>query len=330
MALNPLLIKLFGLLSIFSVLKSCNSFEPGTWKNEKIEAGKREDFHALNNQMLEGLKANSPMLMAGVMSKELIEDNSRLRLIELCSNRLKEGTYSLLDEYYIVHKERGKKSIETNISGINNYTLNYNADTREMYMAFFIPKSIPNKYMISAIYCKYDYGWKLSHLELNPYTLNGKTAPELFDMAKEMYDKKYLLDALSSVELARVCANPYEGWKYPDETEMNSFYSKVINEINTKYRYPFTLKQVPTHPRIFSISTQTTPDGVFPLVYYMSSIKLKDTTALRKENEIIKKVIGKVIPGIDKDKKYVFYDAYNEWPRSDKSVDRYDMPDKLK
>jgi hypothetical protein len=87
---------------------------------------------------------------------------------------------------------------------------------------------------------------------------------------------------------------------------------------------------VPTHPRIFSISTQTTPDGVFPLVYYMSSIKLKDTAALRKENEIIKKVTGKVIPGIDKDKKYVFYDAYNEWPRSDRSVDRYDMTDKLK
>jgi hypothetical protein len=37
-----------------------------------------------------------------------------------------------------------------------------------------------------------------------------------------------------------------------------------------------------------------------------------------------------VIPGIDKDKKYIFYDAFNEWPRSDRSVDRYDMPDKLR
>jgi hypothetical protein len=74
----------------------------------------------------------------------------------------------------------------------------------------------------------------------------------------------------------------------------------------------------------------TTPEGVFPMVYYKSTIKLQDTAALRKENENIKKVIGKAIPGIDQDKKYVFYDAHNEWPRFDRSVDRYDMPDKLK
>jgi hypothetical protein len=321
----PSLIKLFTLLSVFSVLTSCTSYEPGIYKNEKISSSKREDFHLLNNQMLEGLKANSPRLVEGVMSREMIEDNSRLRLIELCSNRLKEDSYTLLDEYYIVHKERGKKVIKA-----PNYTLSYDADTREMYMAFFIPKSIPNKYMISAVYCKYDYGWKLSHLELNPYALNGKTAPELFEKAKQAYAQKYLLNALNNLELAKVCANPYEGWKYPDEEGMNNFYSKVIEEINLKYLYPLTLKQVPTHPRIFSISTQTTSDGVFPLVYYISSIKLKDTAALRKENENIKKVIGKVILGIDKDKKYVFYDAFNEWPRNDRSVDRYDMTEKLK
>ncbi len=314
----------------FFVLASCSPPEPGTWKNEKIETGTREKLHLLNSQMLAGLKANSPLLMQGVMSGEMLQDNGRLRLIEICSNRLKEGDYSLLDEYYIVNKERGNKILETKTPGINNYNLNYSADTREMYAAFFVPKSIPNKYMISAIYCKYDYGWKLSHLEVNPYTLNGQTAPELFDKAKEMYNKKYLLDALDNVELARVCANPCEGWKYQDENDMKDFYTKVIAEINMKYVYPFTLKQVPTHPRIFSISTQTTADGVFPLVYYMSSVKLSDTSGLRKENDNIKKVIGQVIPGIDKDKKYVFYDAFNEWPRSDKSVDRYDMPDKLK
>jgi hypothetical protein len=62
----------------------------------------------------------------------------------------------------------------------------------------------------------------------------------------------------------------------------------------------------------------------------MSTVKLKNTTGLQKENDDIKKVIGKVIPGIDKDKKFVYYDAFNEWPRYDRSVDRYEMIDKLK
>src|SRR5258708_32923428 len=279
---NSLSAKLIGLLLIFSVLNSCKPPQPGTWKNEQIESGTREDFSKLNNQVLEGLKANNRLQMEGLMSKEFIQDVGRLRLIELCSNRLKEGTYSVLDEYYIVHKEKGKKTIEINNSGINNYTLNYDADTREMYMAFFIPKSIPNKYMISAIYCKYDCGWKLSQLELDPYTLNGKTAPELFEMAKKMYDKKYLLDAVNTMQQAKICLRPYEGWQYPGEAGMNSFYSKIISEINMKYVYPFTLKQVPTKPRIFNLSTQTTPDSVFPLAYYKSSIKLSHTASLTK------------------------------------------------
>ncbi|MGZ3766419.1 MAG: hypothetical protein ACXVB0_21320 [Mucilaginibacter sp.] len=330
MKLNLLFIKLFSLLTVFSVLKDCNTAAPGRWKNEKISAAQREDFHALNAQVLEGLKANSPRQMESVMSKEFIDDNSRLRLIELCSNRLKEGNYTLMDEYYIVHNTIGKKTLEADIPGINNYSLDYTADTKEMYIAFFVPKSIPNQYMISAEYCKYDYGWKLNHLELNPYTLNGKTGPELFEEAKKMYKKKYLLDAVNTAQLAEVCLTPVEGWQYPNESDMKHFYTKIVDEINMKYVYPFTVKQVPSHPRIFSISTKTTPEGVFPEVFYMSSIKLKDVAGLNRENENIKKVIGRLMPGIDKDKKYVFYNAYNEWPRSDRSVDRYEMTDKLK
>jgi hypothetical protein len=330
MAPKPLLIKLFCLLSIFFVLQSCTPHEPGTWKNDKIGSSQKDDFNVLNKQLLEGLKANSPRQVEAVMSQAFIEDVNRLRLIELCSNRLKEDTYALLDEYYVVHKDRGNKTIETKDRSINNYSLHYNADTREMYMAFFVPKSIPNKYMISAVYCKFNYGWKLTRLEVSPYTYNGKTAPELFEEAQKMYDKKYLLDALNDIQLAQTCANPYEGWQYQDESGMGDFHSKVIQEINKKYVYPFTLTQVPTRPRIFSISSQTTPEGVFPLVYYKSTVKLSDAAGLKKENDNIKKVIGKLIPGIDQDKKYVYYDAFNEWPRSDRSVDRVDLIDKLR
>ena len=337
MATNPLLIKLFCLLSIFSVIKSCNSYTPGIWINGKIEHGKREDFHALNDQLLKGLKANNPREVEAIMSREMIEDNGRLRQIELCSNRLKEGDYKLLDEYYVVHKDSDildattrNKTVRKRDSSINGYFLNYTADTREMYIAFFIPKSIPNKYMISAVYSKYSYGWKLSDLEVYPYALNGKTAPELFKEAKEMYAKKYLLDALDDVQLAQTCAKPYNGWQYDDDGAMGEFQSQVIKEINMKYVYPFTVEQVPTHPRIFSIATKTTPEGVFPLVYYKSTVKLTDDAGLKKENDNIKKVIGKLIPGIDQNKKYVYYDAFNEWPRSDRSVDRIDLIDKLK
>lgn len=330
MNLHHTLFNFFSLLFISAVLISCKPHEPGIWKNDKIEPGVREDFHKLNDQVLSGLKANDKLKMDGLMSADLIQNTGRLRLIELCSNHLKDGVYTLLDEYYIVNKDKGDKILESGDEGINNYSLKYTADTREMYVALFIPKNISNKYLISAIYCKYDYGWKISQLEVNPYTFNGKTAPELFDFAKDMYAKQYLLDAINDMQLAQSCVQPCYGWKYPDESEMHNFELKLVKQINKKYVYPFTLTQVSTHPRIFGISTQKTSDGVYPVVNYISTVKLKDLKGLQKENDNIKRVIGKIIPGIDQNKKYVYYDVFNEWPKFDRSVDRYEMIDKLK
>lgn len=326
----PALIRLFCLLLITSVFVSCKPHEPGTWKNNKIESGIRSDFHKLNDQTMAGLKANDHLKMDALFSKELLESTSRLRLIELCSNHLKDGTYELMDEYYVVHKDRGAKTIQSLNEGIKNYSVGYQADAREMYFAFFVPKDIPNKYLISIIYSKYDYGWKINHLEVSPYTFNGETAPELFDLAKEMYAKKYLLDALTDAQLAQSCTVPCDGWSYADQTEIHDFGAKVIDEINKKYVFPFTVTQIPTRPLIFSVTTQQTPEGSYPAVYYKSSVKLKDVKGLQKENDDLKKVIGKIIPGIDQNKKYVYYDAFNEFPKYSTSVDRYEMIDKLK
>jgi len=268
--------------------------------------------------------------MDALFSKELLQSTSRLRLIELCSNHLKDGTYELMDEYYVVHKDHGAKTIQSLNEGIKNYSVGYQADAREMYFAFFVPKDVPNKYLISIIYSKYDYGWKINHLEVSPYTFNGKTAPELFDLAKEMYAKKYLLDALTDAQLAQSCTVPCDGWSYADQAEIHDFGAKVIDEINKKYVFPFTVTQIPTRPLIFSVTTQQTPEGSYPAVYYKSSVKLKDLKGLQKENDDLKKVIGKIIPGIDQNKKYVYYDAFNEFPKYSTSVDRYEMVDKLK
>lgn len=326
----PTLLKLFSFLLIASIFVSCKPHEPGTWKNDKIESGTRDDFHKLNDQVMAGLKANDHLKMDALLSRDLLQSTGRLRLIELCSNHLKDGTYELIDEYYVVNKDRSATKIQSLNEGIKNYSIGYQPENPEMYLAFFAPKDIPNKYLISVIYSKYSYGWKISHLEVSPYTFNGKTAPELFELAKEMYAKKYLLDALTNAQLAQSCAVPCDGWSYPDEVDIHNFGTKVIDEINKKYVFPFSVTQVPTRPLIFSVTTQQTPEGSYPVVYYKSIVKLKDIKGLQKENDNLQKVIGKIIPGIDQNKKYVYYDAFNEFPKYTTSVDRYEMIEKLK
>ncbi|WPU94891.1 hypothetical protein SNE25_05075 [Mucilaginibacter sabulilitoris] len=199
-------------------------------------------------------------------------------------------------------------------------------------MAFFVPKGIDiaNKYMITAIYCKYNYGWKLGALTVNRYTINGKTGPELLKQAKEFYDKGYLIDALNTTESALYCNSPSDVWKYDHLNGIRDLYDELSKVVSEQYRFPISIKQVATHPRIIRIFNQTTPDGDFPMIYYLSSIKLKDTTAIRQENNNIRRAINQTLPGIDQDKKYVLYSAFNELPTGKKTVEHIDMPAKLK
>jgi hypothetical protein len=322
--------RLCAFLAVILLSQSCSPPKPGTWANNDIEKGKRDDLHALNKILFAGLQANSDNTLQEIWSKDMINDPSRLRTTEVISNRMKEGKYEILDEFYIVNDQKGPHSIGMNTRGLNSYTLNYDAQTREMYIVFFVPKTNANRWLVSAVFCKFDYGWKLDKLDVNPYISNGKTAPELYDYAKKEYAKHYLVNALNAMAEAKTCIQPFAGWQYPDAGKMDEFYANLGNALNAHYVFPYTITQVATQPRIFNISEQTTPEGVFPVVAYKSSIKLKDTTALKKENESVKKVIGKLMPGIDKDKNYVFYYIYNQWPRYDESVDRYEIDDKLK
>lgn len=66
------------------------------------------------------------------------------------------------------------------------------------------------------------------------------------------------------------------------------------------------------------------------MVDYLSSIKLKDEAAIRKENAQVRKIIGTILPGIDLDRKYVQYSAFNQMPSAKREVDRVEMTDTLK
>lgn len=163
-----------------------------------------------------------------------------------------------------------------------------------------------------------------------PLHKKWKTAPELYELAKDKYAKNYLVDALNLMELSHDCSEPFQGWIYPDVAAGNNFYTSLLNEANEKYRFPLVIKQVPTQPKIFRMTTQTTPEGVFPMIYYYSKVKLSDAAGIKKENEAVRKAIGTIMPGVDKDKKYIFYSVFNQRPNSYESVDRYEVTDTLK
>ena len=322
---------LFFLFTVVA-LQGCVE-KPGCQINGQISQGKRDDFHAMNARVLKYLKANSMDTLSADLSKDLIDYSGTLRQVELISNQLKSSDYSLLDEYYIV---KDTTNVDSTVSiaspekGRNAYKLLFTGQPGETYVALFLPKTGSHKYLISIEYYKYNYGWKVCSLDLGQYSINNKTAPEYYEMAKEEFVKNYLANAVFDLQMADACLRPSEIWQYPMTTKIANHYGDVINKVNAMYKFPLVLDQVPTHPKIFSIMSRTINDETYPAVFYISSVKLADTVGLRKENEDIKKVIGTLIPGIDKDKKALIYSVYNQMPSAEKEVDYFDMIDAFK
>ncbi len=328
---NPLAKLSFILLTI-AAFQSCHKpAKPGIYQNDQIEAGQRNDFHALNTILLQELKTGKADSVSDIMSKDMIDDHGKYRQVELVGNRLKEGNYTVLDEFYIVSakKDTATHALKVTNKGINNYEYDYAISTQEQYIVFFVPKGIPNQYMITAEFCKFDYGWKISKLDLGEYAVNGKTGPELDKLAHQRYNEKCLAVATTIAQQAGQCLQPSGTWKYPNAQAIGDFTGALINETNRKYQFPYTVTQVSTEPWIFRVFSKTTPQGVFPQIYYISHIKLADTNSIKKENASIQKAITKVFPGIDKDNKYIYYSAFKNMPDGSGAFDHFDMIEKL-
>lgn len=320
----PTQFKLAFAIAIFFLLQSCHQVIPGSRKNELISSGMRSDFHDLNTEAMGYLKADDAISLNRVFSKEMIEKNNA-HLIEQISEELKDHSYKLLDEYYLVHKIKDTDSVNSVGGDINRYGLAYPYITTEMYCAYFVPEKSDNKYMISLIYGKYDYGWKIDKMDLAPYTVNGKTGPELFALAKAQYAKKYLQAAVNNIMLAEICFEPGLYWKYADEFEAGMFNTKLQTELNEKYRFPFVLKDVVTGPMILRVYDDQNDEGSYPMIYYMTHFPLKDTSAVKKENIAVQKAVSKLFPGLDENNKYILYSAFNVRPSGYTTVDHFDM-----
>ena len=321
---------LLACLFAFAFWQSCHSpVKPGTYANDKIPASQASNFHDLNKLMFAGLKANSKKQLTDILSKEMIDNVSNLKDIEVVSNHMRDGEFTLQDEYYLVSTKHSKDTIKIDNRNINNHNIGVSIDKPEIYLAFFVQKGVVNGQMLTAVYEKLDYGWKLTDLQIYPYTLNGKTAPELYEQAKEDYAKGYLVNAVNLLDEARTCLQPSLGWDYPDEQLINDFYAKISNEANRRYRFPYVIPSS-TQPQMISLQTHIIPEGVFPQIFYRSKIKLSNTAGLLKENLEVRKALSKAIPGIDKGNKYVFYSVFNKLPNYYESVDRYEVTDTIK
>ena len=317
---------LFVIIILFG-LQSCQVRTSGNWKDENIDTIIKREIDALDKKLMEAANTNNSTLLEEIMSDELIEFKGDS--LKFLTNQL-EGLFNnseieILNQYYLkVLKINSEVSVSSGNGLINDYVLEFNPLNHEMFVSLNVVTKGLNKYLILSIYGKHPEGWKLNILRFGQYAVNGKTATELYAAARYDYKNGYLVDAAANMYLCSQISQPASVyWRYQRDTEMQEFYETILSDYNTQFTFPIVLENIPSHPQIFELTMQEIEDGYYPMIRYHSEIDLKDTVLTRIENDLIHEDIEDVFKGIRKDKKYIYYKAFNEMPNDYVTVDTY-------
>ncbi len=212
----------------------------------------------------------------------------------------------------------------------NDYVFTFQSPNKDSYVSLLLLNSFGNQFLLAAAYGKYQNEWKLNLLKFGQYSFFGKTSSDYFRLTQANSKKSYLIDAVNNISLSSALLRPADSYfQFLKEKEIKEFGDSLLQEVNAKYQFPITLSNVDTKPQVFRIFPQVIKEGFFPMVYYHTDINLKDTIALKLENLKVRKEVDSIFTGIDKDKQFVFYWAFNEIPDGKKLVEHYGFIDSL-
>ncbi len=300
----------------------------GTNWNEHIDAESRDQIKTHNDKIVEALNENDSKKLITVFSDQLKAKTNAQDLetfVKTAHEAVPTKEYSLLDEYLTQKSSVGSiATVFKGVSGEYDYSVNYEVLTKDSYVSLVKIGGPEGEVLLTCIYGKYENDWKLNVLRIGEYSYFGKNAIDFYKQAKTNYASGNLIDAANNMEVAKKIGLPGENYfHYQKETEIKDFATKVFSEANAKFPMPMKISEIETHPQIFKVSPKPISEGIFPMVTYISKIDLKDTVALKKENEELKKIIGTIFPGIEKGKKYVFFQAYNDIPSGNTPTEHY-------
>ena len=302
-------------------LQSCDFGLHRTYKNNNIASDIKQEIAPLNKKLFNALVSGNKPAIKNLMSPGLA-DNLGLRLdtiVNMCNHFFaNQKDFSVLDEYYVRNLSEGTENIVASERGnINDYKISYKAMNKEMFVALLKNNNTAINGLILAVYGKYDNDWKLNILWVSNYSVLNKTAPQYYLDAIKKYKEGNLIDAQFSIAIAKNLCDGINRWVvYNCADSIKALSTQLGYEVNAKYVLPHQIDEIVSKPRIFNIDVQFINDslhnGIYPLIRYQSNIKLQDTAALRLENDKIQKLIGQLYQGIDKNKKYILYQAFNK------------------
>ncbi|QEC79722.1 hypothetical protein [Mucilaginibacter ginsenosidivorax] len=330
----PLAILILLAISLFS----CHVGTSGTWINGNITPDIKNQIDQLNKTLYSNIQKKDKAGLKQLLSSALIEKSTKLidSLSDLGSPALSNTGYEIIDEYYTKNTTTNvPNTLISSLSNRSGYIVNYLALNEEMYASLLKSTNSVNSIMILVVYGKYGSDWKINIIQLGAYALAGYTAPDYYEAAQKLYNSGDIIDAADMIITAAQIGNPGgHFFKYKTEGEMKNFYSKVVKEANSVYKFPITVGAIKTKPVIFGINPQFIgekgKEGIYPIINYKTDIQLTDTAALRIENNALQKDIASIFKGIVENNNHILYQAFDQLPKAGKPMHRYGFVQKIK
>lgn len=295
--------------------------------NANIDLKSRNEIKLLDDKLIMAFGEGSAQKLNAIYSKQLVEKTAGKTEIFLKTVRpiFSGNKYSLLDEcLYNSPDVGGTAKVSKNGTGDNDYNLNFKIYNRETYISLIVYPGLNDKSLITAIYSKYGKRWQLDFIHVGLFSVFGETAIDLYNQAKKNSVNGDLIDAAVSFRLAQQTASPAEkAFVYNKFSEMKDFGTKFYQQIRVKFPLPMKIPGVTTATQMFDIEPAVLNDGIYPVISYVSAIKVQMLNPLTEENEQVKKAILKMSPGVNKNKKLVFFNVYNQFPNGKTPVDEY-------
>ena len=289
----------------------------GQWSDENIDPKVKDEINGLNSQVIEGLATKDPEKIKRLASEKLLEQSKDLEtLVGSGKWKIDPAKFRIKNQFYSKKSASGTDSqVFSGIAEDHDYSIHFTAVNKEMFISVGYLEDDLQALALTMIYGKYGDDWKLNILQIGLIKIENKDAIDWYRQAQENFKNGNLVDAGLSSTLAAECMKPSNQLcQNRLESEMKEFGKKLNQEINKTYTFPITLETIKSKPQIFQVFPQGIDEGFFPMVGYVTTLNMNDTTALSKECTEIHYNIGQVFQGLDRDKKYIFYRAFERLP----------------
>lgn len=307
------------LLAIFfiALLQSCGNTD-GVLTDSEINNNLRQTIKTKNDSLMQALIHSDIKALKQLGSPDFIKYmhskvGNNITIWAFRRGALDLGSNTILHEYHIKQdKAPGSIAIEAIDEG---YTFNFMNKEKESYVCMM--KSKYNKtddYLITTIYGMVGDKWKLNDIKVGLYGVYDKNAKDYFTMAEKAKENDHIIDAFMYYNAAENLQSPLGDMiKYEISEDAKKYTKHMRTKVAMKYKFPQKLSNIETQPIVENIAPSKNAKGLHPIITYRTFVAVEDTTGLKKEYEQVKAEVRKIYKGLNFDRDFMYYRAYNKY-----------------